>query len=224
VTSPASIVFWIILFAATHMGLSSMRVRTRIVSAIGEPAFLGLYTVVAFATFGPQVRAWLGGIHGGGLLWDLRGVPGVHQGAFVVSWVSFALAIASFFQPSPAALAPVASKRAHGILRITRHPLFMNIGIWALAHVVVNGFVNDVLFFGGVFLVGLSGCMHQDARKQITARGTLDEFYAETSLLPFAAIATGRNRLVLSELPWLGIVIGAAISIVIYRYHARLFF
>jgi len=75
-----------------------------------------------------------------------------------------------------------------------------------------------------VFLVGLLGCMHQDARKRITEKGRLDEFFAETSLLPFVAIATGRGRLVLSELPWIGIAVGGVVSVLIYYYHTELFF
>ena len=158
------------------------------------------------------------------MLWNVRGVPGVSGLGLVVSFVAFTLAIASLFQPGPVAVGPRVRTRAYGITRITRHPLFMNIGVWAFVHVLLNGFVNDVLFFGGVALVGLLGCMHQDARKKITEKGTLDEFYAETSLLPFVAIATGRGRLVVSELPWLGIAIGAAISLGIYGYHDEIFF
>src|SRR5205085_12521198 len=132
-------------------------------------------------------------------------------------------ALAALVQPSPASLGPRTTTRARGLTRITRHPLFMNIGIWALAHVVLNGFVNDVLFFGGVFLVGVLGCMHQDRRKRVTEAGVLDEFYAETSLIPFAAIATGRGKLVLSELPWIGIAIGGLASLALYHYHGVLF-
>lgn len=219
-----AIVLWTLAFAASHMGLSSMHVRPRLVARLGEPAYLGLYSVISFATFVPLVQAWTAGIHTGPLLWNLRAVPGVLAGGLVVSWVAFTLALAAVVQPSPASIGPRVRTRAYGLTRITRHPLFMNVGIWALAHVVLNGFLNDVLFFGGIFLVGLLGCIHQDARKRETERGTLDEFFAETSLLPFVAIATGRNKLVPSELPWLGIVAGGAISTILYVFHARIFF
>lgn len=222
-TSSEAIVFWAAAFGATHMGLSSMRVRPRIVSAIGEFPYLGLYSIVSLATFVPLVRAWLMDIHGGGPLWNLRAVPGVHMAGLLVSFLAFTMALAALVQPSPAAIGPRQHVRAYGLTRITRHPLFMNVGIWGLAHVVLNGFVNDVLFFGGVFLVGLLGCMHQDSRKRVTDP-SLGEFFAETSLLPFAAIASGRGKLVLSELPWFGIAAGAAASLAIYWNHARLFF
>ena len=65
--------------------------------------------------------------------------------------------------------------------------------------------------------------MHQDRRKRVTEAGVLDEFYAETSLIPFAAIAAGRGKLVLSELPWIGIAVGGLASLALYHYHGVLF-
>lgn len=223
-STTVAIVLWTLAFAASHMGLSSRRVRPHLVARLGEPAYLGLYSVISFATFVPLVQAWAAGIHTGPLLWNLRAIPAVRVAGLLVSWLAFTLALAALVQPSPAAIGPRVRTRAYGLTRITRHPLFMNIGIWALAHVVLNGFLNDVLFFGGIFLVGLLGCIHQDARKRGTERGTLDAFFAETSLLPFVAIATGRGRLVPGELPWLGIAGGGAISTVLYVYHTRIFF
>ncbi|HXC51576.1 MAG TPA: NnrU family protein [Candidatus Limnocylindrales bacterium] len=222
-TSTEQIVLWILAFAATHMGMASLRVRPRLVAALGEGAYLGIYTVVSFATFVPLVMAYLRGIHGGAMLWNLRSVPVVHAVALGVAWLSFTLALAALVQPSPASIGPRTTTRARGLTRITRHPLFMNIGIWGLAHCVVNGFVNDVLFFGGIFLVGLFGCMHQDARKRVTEKGVLDEFYAETSLVPFAAIATGRGKLVPGELPWIGIAVGGVASLALYHFHDAMF-
>ena len=222
-TSTAEIILWTAAFGATHMGISSLAVRARLVAMMGEGPYLGLYSLVAFATFVPLVMAYLDGIHGGGVLWNVRHIAPVWYVAMFVSWLSFTMALAALVQPSPASLGPRATTRARGLTRITRHPLFMNVGIWGLAHCVLNGFVNDVLFFGGVFLVGLLGCMHQDARKKVTEKGVLDEFYAETSLLPFVAIATGRGKLVPSELPWIGIAVGGAVSVGLYLLHDRMF-
>ncbi|HEY2773436.1 MAG TPA: NnrU family protein [Candidatus Binatia bacterium] len=221
-TAAAWIVFWALAFAATHMGLSSLRVRPRLVATIGQGPYLAIYSLVAFATFVPLVRVWLRDLHGGGFLWNLRAYAVVHVVAMMVSWVFFTMAIAALVQPSPASVGPRATTRARGLTRITRHPLFMSIGIWALAHTVLNGFANDVLFFGGIFVVGLAGCMHQDARKRAT-EPELAEFYDETSLLPFVAIATGRNHLVLSEMPWMGLAAGAVVASMIYHYHAAMF-
>ena len=44
-----------------------------------------------------------------------------------------------------------------------------------------------------------------------------------TSFLPFAAILTGRQRLVAGELPLLGLAVGIGLTIVLGTYHATLF-
>lgn len=222
-TTTASIALWTLAFGTAHLGLSSRTVRPRLVALLGQPGYLGLYSLVSLATFVPLVRAWLGGIHGGGLLWNLRAIPAVHLSMLLVSWLAFTVALAALVQPSPASIGPRATTRSRGLTRITRHPLFMHVGIWGLAHVVLNGFLNDVLFFGGVFLVGLLGCIHQDSRKRVTDP-ELAEFFAETSLLPFAAIAAGRNRLVLDELPWTALAVAGVASAALYRFHGALFF
>lgn len=223
-TSTSTILLWAAAFAASHLGLASLRVRPRLVAALGERGYLGLYSLVSFATFVPLVQAWLGGIHGGALLWNLRGVPGVRLGGLLVSWLAFTMALAALAQPSPASLGPRSTTRARGLTRITRHPLFMNVGLWALAHAALNGWANDVAFFGSVFATGLVGCAHQDARKRVTEKGTLDEFFAETSLLPFGAVLAGRQKIVIDELPWIAMAVAGVASAALYLAHARLFF
>ena len=217
------IFLWTLAFGGAHLGLSSKALRPRLVAVLGQPGYLGLYSLVSFATFVPLVTAWLGGIHGGGLLWNLRAILAVHVSMLVVSWLAFTTALAALVQPSPASLGPRTTTRSRGLPRVTRHPLFMNVGIWALAHVVLNGFVNDVLFFGGIFLVGLLGCVHQDARKRATDP-ELAGYFAETSLLPFGAIFAGRNQLRLDEMPWIAMAGAGLASAALYHFHARLFF
>ena len=97
----------------------------------------------------------------------------------------------------------------------------MAITLWGFAHLLMNGFLSDVVFFGGFLVYGLYGSHHQDIRKR--ASSDLSAFYAETSLLPFAAILGGRNRLVLSELPVVGFVVGTAVAVLVYVYHQQLF-
>ena len=60
-----------LLFAATHMGLSSLRVRPRLVAALGPGPFAGLYSLLALAIFIPLVWVYLNDRHAGPLLWAL---------------------------------------------------------------------------------------------------------------------------------------------------------
>jgi uncharacterized membrane protein len=84
---------------------------------------------------------------------------------------------------------------------------------------LLNGFVTDVVFFGGMLAFSLAGAAHQDARKRATEDERLGQFFAESSFWPFAAISAGRNRVILRELPWFALVIGAAAAVGIYALH-----
>ena len=73
-----------------------------------------------------------------------------------------------------------------GVLRITRHPLFAGLALWGLAHVLVNGFLSDVVFFGGFPLFSLLGGAHQDARKQIEQMPRLSAYSRNLLMHPDA--------------------------------------
>jgi uncharacterized membrane protein len=178
--------------------------------------------VISLATFVPLVRAYFGHRHAGPLLWNL-GAAAVPWGlSLVLASVGMACLVASFLQPSPVGIAPVKAE-ARGMMRITRHPLFCAFALWGLGHAIVNGYLGDVLFFGGFVVFSLVGALHQDARKQRDEGERLAEFYAQTSVLPFGAILAGRNRLVVEEVPWLGLLIGLVAAVAIYLLHPRLF-
>lgn len=133
--------------------------------------------------------------------------------------VGIALIVAGVLQPSPALAGITKAAGSRGLTRIMRHPLFTGIALWAASHLLLNGFVTDVLFFGGLLVFSLAGAAHQDARKRITDRERLGPFLAETSMWPFAAILAGRNRIAWGELPWIGLILGAAAAIGIYALH-----
>ncbi len=217
------IAFWWVIFAATHTALSSLPVRQRFVAVLGEKVFLGFYSLIAFATLIPLASVYFSNRHAGGLLWVLVSTPGVRPLAMILSVLGIALVVASLFQPSPALAGLKQARGPHGLTRITRHPLFMGIALWAAGHLMVNGALTDALFFGGMLAFSLAGAAHQDARRRVTDRERLGRFFAETSFLPFGAILTGRNRLAWSELPWAALAAGAAVAAAIYALHPWLF-
>lgn len=222
-SAPFWIAFWIALFSGTHWALSSVAVRQRLIAKLGDKTFLGLYSLIAFATFIPLVSVYLDNRHAGRLLWNLAAVPGARHFAILLAAIGIALIVAGVLQPSPALAGMTTAGRPRGLTRITRHPLFMGIALWSASHLLLNGFVTDALFFGGLLVFSLAGAAHQDARKRVIDRERLGTFLAETSFWPFAAILAGRNRIVRSELPWLGLAIGAAAAVGIYALHSWAF-
>jgi uncharacterized membrane protein len=217
------IVFWWVAFAGTHMLLSSPRMRPVLIARLGEKPFLGVYTLISFATFIPLVWVYLSNRHVDGLLWSLVGLPGMPQFAALLSVLGIALVVGAVAQPSPALAGMTKARGSRGLTRITRHPLFMGIALWSLGHLLINGFATDVLFFGGMAAFSLVGAAHQDARKRTAERERLGQFYTETSFWPFGAILAGRNRLVWSELPWISLGFGILAAIGLYALHPWMF-
>ena len=218
------IAFWWGMFAGTHMILSSLPVRGKLVARLGEKSFLGLYSLVAFATFIPLVWVYLGNRHGGGVVWNLAATPGVRSLAIVLAVIGFAVIAGGVLHPSPALVGIKQAWGARGLTRITRHPLFMGMALWSLSHLLLNGFLTDVVFFGGLLAFSLAGAAHQDARKRATEDGRLGQFFAESSFWPFGAIIAGRNRLIWQELPWISLAVGAAAAVGIYALHPWAFY
>lgn len=215
--------FWWLLFAGTHLGFSSKPVRENAIAHTGERTFLGLYTLVSFATFIPLAWTYAHHRHAGPLLWRIVAVPGASGIGLLLSALGWVLVVLAMVQPSATGMVPGAAVQARGIIRITRHPLFVGLGLWDLGHALSNGFLSDVIFFGGFALFGLVGGVHQDARKRATAGEQLAPFFAETSLLPFAAILGGRTRFVPGEIPPLGLAVGVLVATGLYLAHGWMF-
>ena len=94
---------------------------------------------------------------------------------------------------------------ARGMLRITRHPFLCGVALWALAHLVVNGHLAALVLFGSLLVLAIGGTASIDAKRRRATGAQWAAFAGVTSVLPFAAIAAGRNRLgpALREIgPW----------------------
>lgn len=211
------------LFALTHSVPTARDVRERLVARLGRGGYVGLYSLVSFATFVPLVWVYLDNRHAGLHLWSLRHFPPVWWIAFSLAGLGFTLMIASFFQPSPFAMGAPTRPEPYGLTRITRHPLFMPVSWIAAGHLLLFGWATDVAFFGGLLAYTVVGCAHQDRRKRSSEGAKLDAFFARSSLLPFGAIVTGRTRLALAELPWLGLALGAGAAYGFFRLHPAMF-
>lgn len=219
----SGVLVWWAAFAGSHLVLSAVPVRRPLIERLGARGFQALYSAVALLTVFLFVGSWWEHRHGGPLLWFLRDVPAVWALSTALSVLGFALVFGAVLQPNPTGLAPGASPEPRGVNRITRHGFFTGVSLWGLGHVLVNGWAADVVFFGGLALFVILGALHQDARKRATEGERLAPFFASTSLVPFAAIAAGRQRLVLRELPWAALALGAAAGIVLYWLHPLLF-
>jgi len=205
-------------FAATHMGLSSLRLRPRLVAALGEFGFQGVYSGVALVIFVALCWMYFAHPHSGPHLWYLGANPAVRWVGYIGLAFALALTIAGLVQPSPAGMIPTRGE-PKGPLRITRHPAFMGAGLFGLFHLLTaNINAAELAFFAGFPAFALVGCWHQDQRKLATDP-SYRAFYAETAFLPFAKSGGLQG---LREMP-VALVVGVLLAFALRWVHADWF-
>lgn len=188
-------------FVVSHLGLSSEPLRSRVVARLGDKGFQGLYGLLALLILGAMITAYIQASHHV-YLWPPG--PGVRHMPLLIMPLAFLLIAGGVLVPNPSATGMERAldqpEPARGVLRITRHPVMWGVGLWAAVHIVANGDLASLLFFGGLLLTALGGAGHLDRRMAATAGERWRRFAAVTSFIPFAAILTGRQRWVGAEL------------------------
>jgi len=208
------------LFALTHIGMSHGEIRRSLIQRLGEQPFRGLYSLVSFLTFGGAIWVFSGHRNLGPLFWDTPGW--LYPLVYLLMLLGLVLFVLSFVTPSPTGMV-AKSMTPKGVLRITRHPMNMGLASFGLAHMVANGFLGDLFFFGSIFVVGFLGAYHQDRRKAAERGDAFTAFCKQTSILPFAAILQGKNRLEPEEfrIPVLALILAGYVAL--FLLHGRLF-
>jgi uncharacterized membrane protein len=217
------IAIWAVSFLASHLIISSSFVRPRLINAVGEQPYRGIYSLVAFATLGPLIYEFARNKHAGPLLWYLRAIPPIRWLTWILMLAALIFFVASFITPNPGGMAPGGSTEPRGILKITRHPSFVAFGLFGIAHILMNGWAGDVIFFGMFPALGIIGGMHQDQRKLRELGDSYREFMAKTSIMPFAALISGRSRWSSGDMPWAAICTGAFVTAAIVALHPIIF-
>ena len=206
-------------FAGTHALMSSRALRPALVARLGEAAFLGVYSLVSLAFFVPLVWFYFGHKHAGPLLWSIPIGTGLRWAIYVGMAVAFVLMVSGLLRPSPTSIVP-GDTTPRGALRLTRHPLFMGLGIFGLLHLIPNGNTADVAFFGGFPVFAIVGCRHQDLRKLAAGSPDFARFYQETPFLPFTG---SRTSLGIRELGLPLIVAGVTVTALLRWFHPAWF-
>ncbi len=218
-----SVLFWWLLFGGTHIVLSSSAVRPKLVARLGERPFLGVYSLVALATFILLVRSYAYQKHAGPHLWRTFGPYLVARDLnMVLMGLAFVLLVLGLASRPPSSMLASGAPEAHGVTRITRHPTFAAIFVFGLAHCVITGYLSDLVFFGGFAVFAWIGAKHQDSRKVLDVPGYA-EFMSATSFFPFQAILNGRQRLDREEVRWSIVLVALVIFYIVRAYHPQLF-
>lgn len=220
----ASLLAASIAWVAFHIGVAGTRLRDRLVDRVGEKAFRGLFVLASFALLG-----WLG--------WSFAAAGPVRMLWTAPQWLAvlmmllmlpaMLLFVASLSMPNPTSVAGAhaldAPNPAIGMLRITRHPMLWSFALWGLVHMVVLGTLSTLLLAGAITVTALAGMPSLDAKYARREPARWPSFVAATSILPFAAIVQGRNRLVLSEIGWWRPLLAVVLWVVLIALHPWLF-
>lgn len=134
----ALLVLGLILFLGVH----SVRIfandwRSRTVAAHGEKFYKGLYTVVSLAGFALIVWGYGLARHNPVVVWNPP--RGMNHLAALLMLFSFVLLVAAYVP-------------RNAIKAKLHHPMILSVKVWALAHLLANGMLADVVLFGA-FLV-----------------------------------------------------------------------
>jgi uncharacterized membrane protein len=209
-------IFWI----ATHNGLAGSDIRTRLVGKIGENGFRIFYALISVLALVLLARA-----SGAAEAIPLWTAPAWLRLLLAIIMLPAFLFFAAGFLRNPTAVGgeAMAGQQVRGIQRITRHPMLWSFALWALVHVLGNGDVASLIFFGTFALSAFLGMPSIDRKLAARSPEAAAKLRAETSILPFGAILAGRNRLVLGEIGWLAPVLALIGWAVVLHFHARFF-
>ncbi len=210
-----------VLWLGTHLGLSLPFLRRRLVALIGEPAFLGFYSLVALASLGALVwgYSWVPRMS---YLWLPD--PALYWVPKTTMLVACVLLAGGFMVRNPTQVggridsAEAGVAMARGVSRITRHPVQWAVILWAGGHIVANGDAVSVIFFMAFLLLSLCGSMLMDHKKGTQLGAHWQAYAGVTSNLPFLAVLQRRNRVVAAEL--LGpVLVGCGVYALLYVLH-----
>ena len=194
-TSEIAILEILFIFGVVHSGLAYLRPYGD--EVIGARAYRVVFALVSLPLAIAAVVFFINHRYDGTALWNIRGIPGVHEAVWALSFISFYFLYPSTFNILE--VAAVDEPKLHlwesGIIRITRHPQAFGQLIWCIAHTAWIGSSFMLATSVGLMAHHAFACWHGDFRLKRKYGDTFEELKERTSIIPFAAILDGRQKL-----------------------------
>lgn len=214
-----AVIIGVLAFTGGHFILASAPIRDRLVEAVGEEKFRGLYSLVMLGALVWLVLAY-------------RAAPSIDvwQPGPLAAWVpnilmpiASVLLVAGITTRSPTSVGGEAMlaepTTLKGILTITRHPFLWGTGLWSIGHLAANGDLASVLLFGGVAVLSFVGMPLLDAKMRRKVDSAWGPVAMTTSVIPFVAVLQGRTRLDLAGIGWKRLALGLIFWAALYGGH-----
>lgn len=186
------------VFLAIHLLVSGTRLRDAIVATIGERVYQGLFALASLGAITWMCIAFNAADAStyNRLLYDAGHFRDL---GILVIFIAFALIVPGVTRRSPTSVGGEGVTKIDGVLRITRHPFLWGVAIWSGFHMIATGTLASLIFFATFFVLALLGTHAIDIKMQRKRPREWQAISAQTSNLPFGAIAAGRNRFVARE-------------------------
>jgi uncharacterized membrane protein len=190
-----------------------------LVRASSENSYLGIYSLISLVS----------------IVWLIYLYSNMEHTVFIWQQGTLNSAIPIIFMPlvviflasglvakNPTAMKMEASlgEEVTGILRISRHPVQWGILVWAVTHMISNGDLASLIFFGCFAIVAGLGTLLLDRKRAGSEGDKWTAFVEKTSNVPFLAVLSGRNQFKPGEIGWISIVIGLLLYILMFLFHA----
>lgn len=189
-------------FAAIHIVPSSF-LRDAVVSRIGNLPYLGLFSLLSGVFMVWMVMAYIDAPDGP-VFWQLENEA--RYAAIVLMVFAVIFFVSAYTTKNPTAIGNEKSatdlKARGGINAITRHPLMWSFVLWSIAHLLNNGDLRSIIFFGGFGGVALVGTFMIDRKRAKALGSDWIGFKEGTSNIPFLAVLQGKASLSIKQLWW----------------------
>jgi len=191
------------------------------VSRLGERGFLTLYSTIASAEFGVLIVYYAAHRFEGAGGLALGVTPAIRWALIAVIVLGIALMGGSLvsYPDSPFGVSGHNFRAPYGLERITRHGFFAGTFLLGGAHALLASHLNGTIFFSSLAFLAVAGARHQDGKLLRRGGEAYRHFLATTSMVPFAAIVSGRQRIVWEELPVKGLIIALAAAVALRMVH-----
>ena len=212
-----SLIFAALTFIAIHVAIPGTAVRQLVVGRLGETVYRFLFAILSLGVFVWLISAYIGAERIYLEVWLAPAVARPLAGIAMVVAVLLCVTGLTAEVSGPESVAE--GEPARDIFRITRRPVLMGIELWAVAHFLVRGEAGFLVLFGAFAVLVALGTGQVDRRQAGKAGAAWPAYAGATSVMPFAAIASGRNRLVPGEIGWRRAALAAAVYIVLLLAH-----
>jgi len=186
---------WLILGVFLFLGPHSVRIfaddwRTRTIEKVGDKAYKGMYTVLTLIGFYALIVGYADARMQPIVIWQPP-IATRHVSVLLMLFASILLVAAHL-------------PGNHFKLRLG-HPMVLSVKVWALAHLLANGNLADLLLFGTFLLWSVLVYKSSRARDRAHTQLQAQASGGSAAAVPVAKMSATIMAVVVGALVWIGI-------------------